>query len=87
MKPPSGRPHSTSRECRNSPWSVQLTMSVVEVEAVVKVCGLAKYRQRLKLAAGEVPCLTLTMKKDEPVLDAALALVEDLKLARESAES
>ena len=50
---------------------------------MVKVCGLSKYRQCIRLAAGEVPCITLTLRRDEDVLEAALSLVEDLKLARE----
>ena len=62
---------------------LRFTMSVVEVESVVKVCGLAKYRQRLRLSAGNVPVLTLTMKKGENVLEAALSLVEELRLSRE----
>ena len=63
--------------------TLRFTLSVVEVGSVVKVCGLSKYRQRIRLAAGEVPCITLTLRKDEDVLEAALSLVEDLKLARE----
>ena len=63
--------------------TLKFTLSVVEVGAVVKVCGLSKYRQRIRLAAGEVPCITLALRRDENVLEAALSLVEDLKLARE----
>jgi len=63
--------------------TLRFTFSVVEVESVVKVCGLAKYRQRLRLSAGEVPVLTLTMKKGENVLNAALSLVEELRLSKE----
>ena len=54
-------------------------------EALVAVCGLAKYRQRLTLAAGEVPALSLKLRSGEDVLEAARALVEDLKLASEEA--
>lgn len=46
------------------------------------MCGAAKYRQRLAVSAGEVPALTLTLGPKQPVLETALGLVEDLKLAR-----
>ena len=52
-------------------------------EALVSVCGLGKYKYRLTLAAGESPALSLKLKPGEDVLEAALALVEDLKLAGE----
>ena len=51
------------------------------VEAIAKACAMPKYRQRLNLAAGEKPALTLTLRPKEPVLEAALTLVEDLSLA------
>ena len=49
----------------------------------MSVCGLSKYRQRLTLAAGEAPALSLKLKPGEDVLEAARTLVEDLKLAAE----
>ena len=51
------------------------------VEAIAKVCAMPKYCQRLHLAAGEKPSLTLTLRPKEPVLETALTLVEDLSLA------
>ena len=51
------------------------------VEAIAKVCAMPKYRQRLQLSAGERPALTLTLRPKEPVLEAAITLVEDLGLA------
>ena len=50
-------------------------------EALVSVCGLTKYRQRLAIAAGETPALTLKLPPGANALDAALTLVEDLRLA------
>ena len=47
----------------------------------MQVCGLAKYKFRLTLSAGETPMLTLKLKPGADVLDTALELVEDLKLA------
>ena len=52
------------------------------IEAIVKLCSMAKYRQRLSLAAGDLPTMTLTMRPKDEVLAVALALVEDLRLAR-----
>lgn len=63
--------------------ALRLTFQVMEAESVVKVCTLAKYRHRLRLSAGEVPCLTLALRKGEDVLKAALEIVEDLKLTRD----
>ena len=60
--------------------ALRLTLSVLEVERVVKVCGLKKYRQRLVLSAGEVPAVTLKLRPGQDSLQAALELVEDLKL-------
>ena len=60
---------------------LKLVIEHFAVEAIARVCSMSKYRQRLHLAAGDVPALTLTLKPKEPVLEAALQLVEDLKLA------
>ncbi len=55
--------------------------------ALAAVCGLGKYRQRLSLAAGETPALTLKLRPGEDVLESASQLVEDLRLATEQAET
>ena len=60
---------------------LKFTIAEFAVEAIVKLCGMAKYRQRLSLAAGDVPTMTLTLRRNEEVLPAALALLEDLRLA------
>ena len=62
---------------------LKLTIADFDPEAVVSVCSGPKYRQRLILAAGDVPALTLTLRGKAPVLEEALDLVEDLRLARE----
>ena len=64
---------------------LRLQLGVFHPQALVAVCGHAKYRQRLTLAAGEIPALTLKLKPGEDVLEAARDLVEDLKLAAEEA--
>lgn len=51
------------------------------IAAIAKLCGMAKYRQRLSLTAGEVPTMLLSLRPKDEVLAVALALVEDLRLA------
>ena len=65
---------------------LKFTIADFAIEAIAKLCGMPKYRQRLSLAAGEVPTMTLTLRPKEEVLAAALALVEDLRLAGEKTE-
>ncbi len=60
---------------------LKFKLGMFQPEALAAVCGLAKYRYRLTLAAGEVPALSLTLKPGADVLQSALELVEDLKLA------
>ncbi len=67
--------------------NIRLTLAVFRPEALVAVCGLSKYKYRLTLAAGETPALTLKLKPGEDVLETALALVEDLKLATDRLET
>jgi transcription-repair coupling factor (superfamily II helicase) len=65
---------------------LKLTLGAFRPEALVAVVNLPKYRRRLTLAAGETPALTLALKPGEDVLEAALTLVEDLKLHQNGAE-
>jgi len=62
---------------------LKFTLAVFRPEALVAVCGLSKYKYRLTLAAGDVPALTLKLQPGADVLETALTLVEDLKLATE----
>ena len=62
---------------------LKLQLAVFRPEALVAVCGLPKYRQRLTLAAGDTPAITLKLKPGADVLASATELVEDLKLASE----
>ena len=66
--------------------TLKLTLASFAVQALAKVCAMPKYRQRLQLSAGDVPALTLRLRPKEPVLETALTLVEDLRLAGEPAE-
>ena len=65
---------------------LRFTLAVFRPEALVQVCGLAKYKFRLTLSAGETPMLTLKLKPGADVLETALELVEDLKLATQALE-
>ena len=66
--------------------ALRFTLAVFRPEALVHVCGLTKYKFRLTLSAGETPMLTLKLKPGANVLDTALELVEDLKLATQTLE-
>ncbi len=63
---------------------LRFQLALFRPEALVAVCGQSKYKYRLTLAAGESPALSLKLKPGEDVLEAALALVEDLKLAEKT---
>ena len=65
---------------------LRFTLAVFRPEALVQVCGLTKYKFRLTLSAGETPMLTLKLKPGADVLETALELVEDLKLAKQTLE-
>ncbi len=58
---------------------VRFTLGVFRPEALVKLAGLAKYRRRLTISAGDTPALALDLRPGEDVLNASLALVDDLK--------
>ena len=66
--------------------ALRFTLAVFRPEALVHVCGLTKYKFRLTLSAGETPMLTLKLKPGADVLETALELVEDLKLATQALE-
>ena len=63
---------------------LRFQLAVFRPEAVVKVCGLNKYRRRLTVSAGEAPGLTLKLKPGDDALESAMELVEDLKLASQA---
>ena len=62
---------------------LRFQLAVFHPEAVLYVCGLNKYRQRLALAAGDVPAVTLKLPPKADALEAAMNLVEDLRLANQ----
>ena len=63
---------------------IKFVISEFSTEAIAAVVTSAKYRRRVVVSAGEVPSLTLTLQPKEPVLETALALAEDLRLAVQS---
>ena len=54
--------------------------SRADVQAIAAVCGLAKYRQRLRLSAGEKARLICFLKPGQDALSATRELVEELQL-------
>ena len=62
---------------------LRFTLEVFELGAIIAVCHQNKYKQRLSIAAGDIPALHLKLKPGENVLETALTLVEDLRLAGE----
>jgi transcription-repair coupling factor (superfamily II helicase) len=62
---------------------LKLQLGAFQPEVLLAVCGLPKYRQRLTLAAGEIPAISLKLRPGADVLESASALVEDLRLAVE----
>ena len=65
---------------------LKLTIGAFRPEALAAVCGEGKYRRVLTLSAGEKPALTLRLAPGANALNAASALVEDLRLASEPAQ-
>jgi transcription-repair coupling factor (superfamily II helicase) len=63
---------------------LHLTFGDFQPEAVVRVCGEAKYRRTMKVSGGGKPGISLQLARGADVLEAALALVEDLRLASEA---
>ena len=60
---------------------LRLALGDFRPEALAAVCAMPKYRRALTLSAGEKPALTLALSGGADVLDTALGLVEDLRLA------
>ena len=54
--------------------------SRADVQAIAAVCGLAKYRKRLRLSAGEKARLICFLKPGQDALSATRELVEELQL-------
>ena len=57
---------------------LRLSLPQPDLAQVAAVCGLPKYKGRLLFSAGEKPCLTLRLKKGEPVLKLAGIVLKDL---------
>ncbi len=62
--------------------ALRLQLAVFHPEAVVAVCGQAKYKGRLSIAAGESPSIQLKLRPGGDPLESAMELVEDLRLAQ-----
>lgn len=62
---------------------VSLSAQAFQPVALAAVCTSSKYRRSMTLSAGTVPRLELRLPPQANVLDTALTLVEDLRLATE----
>ncbi|MBU5625577.1 transcription-repair coupling factor [Oscillibacter sp. MSJ-2] len=58
-----------------------LALANFRPEAISAVCSMPKYRRSLTLSAGETPALSLRLAPKADVLQCALDLVEELRLA------
>ena len=65
---------------------IKFVLADFSAEAIASLVSSAKYRRKLVINAGEVPSLTLTLQPKEPVLETALELAEDLRLASQREE-
>ena len=65
---------------------LKFVLGIFRPEALVAVCNQTKYQYRLTIAAGEIPALTLKLQPGADVLETALTLVEDLKLATDAVQ-
>ena len=61
--------------------AVRFKFGAFDPQAVVMVISQNKYKLRCALSAGDVPVLTMKLKPNEDVLEAARTLAEDLALA------
>jgi transcription-repair coupling factor (superfamily II helicase) len=60
---------------------LRLTLAAFRPEALAAVCAMPKYRRFITLSGTETPQLLLKLRPGTQVLDTALTLVEDLRLA------
>lgn len=63
--------------------TLRFQLAIFRPEALVRLCGLPKFRQRLTLSAGDVPAVSLKLKPGADVLESATELVEELRLMTE----
>jgi transcription-repair coupling factor (superfamily II helicase) len=65
---------------------LKLTLSAFRPEALAALCAMPKYKRCLTLSGTDTPALTLKLQPGADVLETALTLTEDLKLAAQPPE-
>ena len=55
---------------------VQFTLGDMDLERLAAVCGMKKYRTRLRLGAGSTPCMMLHLQPKEDVLEQCMELID-----------
>ena len=61
--------------------SVQFVMEDMDLQRLAVVCGMKKYRSRLRLGAGSTPCVVLRLQPGADVLEQCTELVDALSAA------
>ena len=56
--------------------TVQFTLGDMDLERLAAVCGMKKYRTRLRLGAGSTPCMMLHLQPKEDVLEQCMELID-----------
>ena len=56
--------------------TLQFTMEDMDLKRLATVCGMKKYHARLRVGAGNVPCMTLHLVPKTSVLEQAMELVD-----------
>ena len=56
--------------------TVQFTLGDMDLERLAAVCGMKKYRTRLRLGAGSTPCMMLRLQPKEDVLEQCMELID-----------
>ena len=67
--------------------SVQFLMEDMDLQRLAVVCGMKKYRSRLRLGAGSTPCVVLRLQPGADVLEQCTELVDALSGTSEDAVS
>ena len=58
--------------------TVHFTMEHMDLQRLAAVCGMKKYRARLRLGAGNTPCVMLRLQPKEDVLEQCSELIDAL---------
>ena len=57
---------------------MHFTMEYMDLQRLAAVCGMKKYRARLRLGVGNTPCVMLRLQPKEDVLEQCSELIDAL---------